>query len=96
MLPLLPEDVQGFDALVAATLERFGIAGAAVAVIDDGVQTLHPEFTSHGDLVYVSDWQGNVVRVYDAETFEMIAELGDVTTPTGIFKTSRRDETLGH
>jgi plastocyanin/DNA-binding beta-propeller fold protein YncE len=67
-----------------------------VAVIDDGLQTLHPEFTSHGDLVYVSDWQGNVVRVYDAVTFEMVAELGDVTTPTGIFNTSRRDETLGH
>jgi nitrite reductase (NO-forming)/hydroxylamine reductase len=67
-----------------------------VAVIDDGVQTLHPEFTSRGDLVYVSDWQGNAVRVYDARTFEMVAELGDVTTPTGIFNTSRRDETLGH
>jgi nitrite reductase (NO-forming)/hydroxylamine reductase len=67
-----------------------------VAIIDDGVQTLHPEFTNHGDQVYVSDWQGNAVRVYDARTFELVAELGDVTTPTGIFNTSRRDETLGH
>ena len=67
-----------------------------VKVIDDGVQTLHPEFTADGQFVYVSDWQGNVVRVYDAKTFEKVAEVGDVTTPTGIFNTSRRDETLGH
>jgi nitrite reductase (NO-forming)/hydroxylamine reductase len=67
-----------------------------VQVIEEGVQTLHPEFTSDGKFVYVSDWQGNVVRVYNAETFEKIAEVGDVTTPTGIFNTSRRNETLGH
>ena len=67
-----------------------------VNVIDDGVQTLHPEFTVDGKFVYVSDWPGNVVRVYDAENFEQVAELGGVTTPTGIFNTSRRAETLGH
>jgi cytochrome c553/6-phosphogluconolactonase (cycloisomerase 2 family) len=67
-----------------------------VKVIDDGVQTLHPEFTDDGRFVYVSDWQGNVIRVYDAETFEKVAELDGVTTPTGIFNTSRRGETLGH
>jgi nitrite reductase (NO-forming)/hydroxylamine reductase len=67
-----------------------------VKVIEDGVQTLHPEFTADGQYVYVADWQGNMVRVYDAATFEKVAELGGVTTPTGIFNTSRRDETLGH
>ena len=67
-----------------------------VEVIEDGEQTLHPEFTADGQFVYVSDWQGNAVRVYDAETFEKVAEAGDLTTPTGIFNTSRRDETLGH
>jgi len=67
-----------------------------VKIIDEGVQTLHPEFTDDGRFVYVSDWQGNVVRVYDAETFEKVAEMGDVVTPTGIFNTSRRSETLGH
>jgi DNA-binding beta-propeller fold protein YncE len=67
-----------------------------VKIIDDGVQTLHPEFTDDGRFVYVSDWQGNVVRVYDAETFEKVAEVGDVVTPTGIFNVSRRAETLGH
>lgn len=67
-----------------------------VEVIEDGVQPLHPEFTQDGKFVYVADWQGNVVRVYDGETFEKVAEMGGVTTPTGIFNSSRRSETLGH
>jgi nitrite reductase (NO-forming)/hydroxylamine reductase len=67
-----------------------------VKVIEDGMQPLHPEFTHDGKYVYVADWQGNVIRVYDAETIEKVAEVGDVTTPTGIFNTSRRSETLGH
>jgi hypothetical protein len=37
-----------------------------------------------------------VVRVYDAETFEKITEISDVTTPTGIFSVTRRSEQLGH
>jgi hypothetical protein len=37
-----------------------------------------------------------VVRVYDGLTFEKVAEIGGVTTPTGIFNTERRLETLGH
>jgi len=67
-----------------------------VHVIEEGIQTLHPEFTSDAKYVYVSDWQGNVVRVYDALTFEKVAEVGGVTTPTGIFNTERRTEMLGH
>ncbi len=67
-----------------------------VTQIEEGVMTLHPEFTADGRFVYVSDWQGDAVRVYDAETFEKVAELSDVKTPTGIFNTSRRSETLGH
>jgi nitrite reductase (NO-forming)/hydroxylamine reductase len=55
-----------------------------------------PDFPIDGKFVYVADCQGNVVRVYDAETFEKVAEVGGVTMPTGIFNTSRRDETLGH
>lgn len=67
-----------------------------VHVIEEGIQTLHPEFTADGRYVYVSDWQGNVVRVYDGLTFEKVAEVGGVITPTGIFNTERRLETLGH
>jgi nitrite reductase (NO-forming)/hydroxylamine reductase len=65
-------------------------------VITDGLMTLHPELTDDGQFVYISDWLGEVVRVYDANTFVLVAELGGVTTPTGIFNTSRRHETLGH
>jgi|GEM_PF-3123731 len=67
-----------------------------VNVIDEGSQTLHPEFTKDGSVVYVSDWLENVVRIYDATTFEKMAEVGGVETPTGIFNTHRRTETLGH
>ncbi len=67
-----------------------------VGVIDDGLRTLHPEFTDDGAYVYVSDWDGNVVRVYDAETLELVAEVPDIVTPTGIFNVARRLETLGH
>lgn len=67
-----------------------------VQVLEEGEQTLHPEFTADGKFVYVADWQGNAVRVYDAQTFEKVAEITDITTPTGIFNTSRRSEALGH
>ena len=47
-------------------------------------------------MVYVSDWTGNVVRVYDATTLEKVPEVSGVTTPTGIFSVERRHEQLGH
>lgn len=65
-------------------------------VITDGLMTLHPELTNDGQFVYISDWQGEVVRVYNAQTFALVAELPDLITPTGIFNTSRRYEMLGH
>ncbi|MGD2057943.1 MAG: cytochrome D1 domain-containing protein [Anaerolineales bacterium] len=67
-----------------------------VGVIEEGMMTLHPEFTADGRFVYISDWTGNVVRVYDATTLEKVAEIGGVETPTGIFNTVRREEALGH
>lgn len=67
-----------------------------VHVIADGEQVVHPELTADGDYVYISDWLGDVVRIYDAYTFELVAEVGGVTTPTGIFNTERRYEMLGH
>ena len=69
---------------------------AIVGVIEEGGMTLHPEFTVDGSRVYVSDWTGNVVRVYDATTLEKVAEVTGVTTPTGIFSVERRHEQLGH
>ena len=67
-----------------------------VHIIKEGTQTLHPEFTKDGSAVYISDWQENVVRVYDGYTFEKIAQVSGVETPTGIFNVHRRGETLGH
>jgi DNA-binding beta-propeller fold protein YncE len=67
-----------------------------VKTVQEGEMTLHPEFTNDGQNVYISDWNGNVVRVYNAESLEKIAEISDIVTPTGIFNTSRRHETLGH
>jgi DNA-binding beta-propeller fold protein YncE/cytochrome c553 len=67
-----------------------------VKVITDGKRTLHPEFTSDGKFVYVADWDGNVVRVYDASSLELVKEIDGITTPTGVFNTVRRAEPLGH
>jgi nitrite reductase (NO-forming)/hydroxylamine reductase len=67
-----------------------------VGVIEEGMLTLHPEFTADGNFVYISDWTGNVVRVYDAATLELVATIEGINTPTGIFNTSRRSEALGH
>ena len=67
-----------------------------VGVVEEGVMTLHPEFTADGSQVYISDWTGEVVRVYDATTLEKVAEITGITTPTGIFSAERRHERLGH
>lgn len=69
---------------------------AVVGVIDEGTRTLHPEFTNDGRFVYVPDWDGDVVRVYDARTLERVAEIGGIDAPTGIFNSHRREESLGH
>lgn len=69
---------------------------AVVGVIDDGARTLHPEFTADGRFVYVADWDGDVVRVYDARTLERVATIDGVDAPTGLFNSHRRAETLGH
>lgn len=69
---------------------------ALVGVIQEGVMTLHPEFTADGQFVYISDWNGGAVRVYDAVTLEKVAEIDGLITPTGIFSVERRRETLGH
>ncbi len=67
-----------------------------VKVIEEGMQPLHPEFTADGKFVYVADWQDNVVRVYNATTFEKVKEIPGIEAPTGIFNTERRMEPLGH
>ncbi len=67
-----------------------------VHTIKEGTQTLHPEYTHDGKFVYIADWQEDTVRVYDTTTFEKVAEIDGIVTPTGIFNTVRRIEPLGH
>lgn len=69
---------------------------SVVGTIAEGQMTLHPEFTADGRFVYISDWKENMVRVYDAEELTRVAEISGLVTPTGIFNTARRHETLGH
>lgn len=70
----------------------------AVHVLEvEGCQRcLHPEPTADGKFVYISDWTGNKVYVYNAETLEKVTEFEGIITPTGIFNSVRRYETLGH
>ncbi|MCP4423099.1 MAG: hypothetical protein GY803_01265 [Chloroflexi bacterium] len=74
--------------------------------VPEASRFLHPEATTDGNYVYVSDWptleqqeavgHTGQVYVFDAHTFEIVTVFEDVVTPTGIFNSSRRDETLGH
>ncbi|MCP4357100.1 MAG: hypothetical protein GY796_03665 [Chloroflexi bacterium] len=73
--------------------------------LDEAARFLHPEPTTDGQYVYISDWPTpeqydefgtGKVYVFDANTFEVVAVFEDIVTPTGIFNSSRRDETLGH
>ena len=88
------------DTMFAAVANRIYIidkeSHEVVHVIEEGTQPLHPEMTDDGRFVYIADWQDEVIRVYDAETFARVAVLDGVVTPTGIFNTSRRGERLGH
>ncbi|MCP4415037.1 MAG: hypothetical protein GY805_00345 [Chloroflexi bacterium] len=74
--------------------------------VPEAARFLHPEPTTDGNYVYISDWPtleqqeelGHTGKVYvfDAHTFEIVAVFDDLVTPTGIFNSNRRDETLGH
>ena len=74
-------------------------------VIPDAIRLLHPEPSADGKYIYVSDWptpeqqaEYGLGRVYvlDGTTFEVVKVFEDVVTPTGIFNSNRRYETLGH
>ena len=56
--------------------------------IDAGKGAINPQFTPKGDAVYLSVMGENKVRVYDADTYEVIKEI-DVRKPSGIFCTDR-------
>jgi DNA-binding beta-propeller fold protein YncE len=64
--------------------------------IEGGKKCLHPELTADGKYVYISDWNGNKVYVYDAHTLKQVKVFDNIPAPTGIFCSCRRYETLGH
>ncbi len=66
-----------------------------VKTLKPGLRSLHPEFTYDGKYVYVSVWDEDKVVVYDANTFEVVAEITGVKTPTGIFNVGLRAEEVG-
>jgi len=65
-------------------------------VVEGGKKVLHPEPTADGKFIYLSDWDANKVYVYDVKTFKLVKEFADITTPTGIFNSSRWKRTEGH
>ena len=56
--------------------------------IDAGKGAINPQFTPKGEAVYISVMGENKVRVYDADSYELIKEI-DVRKPSGIFCTDR-------
>lgn len=56
--------------------------------IDAGKGAINPQFTPKGDAVYLSVMGENKVSVYDADSFEVIAEI-PAKKPSGIFCTDR-------
>jgi plastocyanin len=80
-----------------ATPSVAGVTEATVIVADLAFQP-HTVVVATGATV---TWQNDdpvahTVTSLDKSTFENVVEGGGVTTPTGIFNTSRRHETLGH
>lgn len=65
-----------------------------VKTLQPGERSVCPEFTLDGKYVYVSCWNGDKVVVYDANTFEVVAEI-QAKTPTGIFSAGIRQEEPG-
>ncbi|MDH3974961.1 MAG: protein nirF [Deltaproteobacteria bacterium] len=56
--------------------------------IDAGKGAINPQFTPKGEAVYLSVMGENKVRVYDADSYELLKEI-PVRKPSGIFCTDR-------
>lgn len=94
--PFVWADAMLASAPHAITVMRKSPPFDVVGTLTEGRRTLHPELTADGRYAYVADWDGGAVRVYDATTLALVAEITGLTTPTGIFSTGRRLETGGH
>ncbi len=67
-------------------------SGEIVQTLTPGPAVLHMEFTPRGHEVWVSVRDANRVDVYDARTYEKIAEI-PAESPSGIFFTARAHRT---
>jgi protein NirF len=74
----LNDTVEVVDTLTLKVVHRFR----------PGPAVLHMEFTPRGHEVWVSVRDAGRVKVYDAETFALKAEI-EATNPSGIFFTAR-------
>lgn len=77
------------------TLELVTKGAAKNGVIHAGPVSVHPEFNFDGSAVYVSLWEGEAVKVYDAKTLEEKTTITGTKTPTGIFNVGLRIEEPG-
>jgi DNA-binding beta-propeller fold protein YncE len=59
-----------------------------------GESSWHPEFTYDGSAVYVVSQTGNLVVVYDSQTFEEVARIG-AKTPSAVFNMGIRRHEAG-
>ena len=86
------QDVVVFD---KNTLQLVTKGAAKDGIIKVGPQALHPEFTFDGNEVYVAEWMGNAIKVYNSKTLQLIATIHGPITPTGIFNVGYRLEEPG-
>ena len=94
--PVTVDSVRAWIRSGSDVMPAFGPDKIADGDLDVLVAYLQQATAADGKYVYIADWDGNVVRVYDARTLEKVAEITGIDSPTGIFNTSRRYETLGH
>jgi nitrite reductase (NO-forming)/hydroxylamine reductase len=56
---------------------------------------LHAEPAMHGEHMYVSDWTGGRILVFDAKTGEYISQIEGLTTPTFTYSIEHRMDLPG-
>ena len=65
-----------------------------VTTLQPGKRAIHPEFTPDGKHVYIGCWNEDRIIVYDAYSFEQVAEFA-ATTPTAVFSAGIRQTEPG-
>jgi len=77
------------------------ISEASVGVVKDAKgnvvtpRLLHAEPAMHGEHMYISDWTGGRILVFDAKTGEYITKIDGLTTPTFTYSIEHRMDLPG-